>query len=87
MNKKAAFIIAGSILLLVVQSHRTYAADTSVELFAAIKSGDTAKVGQLLATGSQPQRPRPGGSNPADIRCARRQSRYRQTLGGQRRGR
>ena len=54
MNKKIAFIIAGSILLLVAQSHRTYAADTSAELLAAVKSGDTAKVGQLLAAGADP---------------------------------
>jgi hypothetical protein len=64
MNKKVVFIIAGSIFLLVAQSHWTYAADTSAELFAAVKSGDTAKVGQSLAAGADPNARRQVGLTP-----------------------
>jgi Ankyrin repeats (3 copies) len=64
MNKKVTFIIAFSILLLVAESHRTYAADTSAELFAAVKSGETAKVGQLLAAGADPNVRRQEGLTP-----------------------
>ncbi len=54
MNKNVAFIIAGSILVFVAQSHLSYSADKSDELFAAVKSGQTAQVGQLLAAGADP---------------------------------
>ncbi len=54
MNRNIAFLIAGLILLLVAQSHRTNAADTSAELLDAVKSGDAHKVGQLLAAGADP---------------------------------
>lgn len=64
MNKKVAFIIASSILLLAAQSHLTYAADTSDELLAAAGSGETAKVGQLLAAGADPNVRRQAGLTP-----------------------
>jgi hypothetical protein len=64
MNKKVAYIIVGSILLLAAQGHRIYGADTSDELLAAIKSGDTAKVGQLLAAGADPNVRRQIGLTP-----------------------
>ncbi|MGO9565909.1 MAG: ankyrin repeat domain-containing protein [Desulfomonilaceae bacterium] len=64
MNKKVAFIITASILVLVAQNHRAYAADTSAELFAAVKSGETAKVGQLLAAGADPNARRQVGLTP-----------------------
>jgi hypothetical protein len=54
MNKRFVFIIAGSMLLWLTQSYQIYAADTSAELIAAVKSGETAKVGQLLAAGADP---------------------------------
>jgi uncharacterized protein len=64
MNKKFAFIIAGFIFLLVAESYRIYGADGSDELFAAVKVGETVKVGQLLAAGADPNVRRQAGLTP-----------------------
>ena len=66
MNKiRVEFMIAGLILLLVpLGSHGSYAADASAELFAAVNSGETVKVEQLLAAGADPNVRRQSGITP-----------------------
>lgn len=52
MNKKLLIIATCSVLFLLTLNSHASAADQPAELFDAIKTGDTAKVEQLLTTGS-----------------------------------
>ncbi len=54
MNKFIAFAVVCAALFLVAQNNRVRAGDTSDDLFAAIKSGDAAKVEAMLVAGADP---------------------------------
>lgn len=54
MNRSIVFAGACAALLLVGLNNYAVAGDTSSDLFAAIKSGDTAKVQSMLAAGADP---------------------------------
>jgi len=54
MKKTIVFAVACSILIVISQRHGLSATDISADLFAAIKSGDAAKVSEALSRGAKP---------------------------------
>ena len=54
MKKTMVFAVACSILIVISQINGLSAADISADLFAAINSGDTAKVSEALSRGAKP---------------------------------